>query len=112
MRIVAVACARDEIDIIEAFVRHTLAFASQLVVLDNGSTDGTLAVLHALRNEGLPLEVVEDATPGKYLSERATRLMREFAIARHQADWIVPLDVDEFVVTVGGSLIPEGTRVD
>jgi hypothetical protein len=113
MKIVAVACARDEIDIIEPFVRHTLAFVSRLVVLDNGSTDGTLAVLEALRGEGLPLDVLEDRSLGKYLSKRVTRMMREDAIGRHRADWVLPLDVDEFIVVPGGGpLIPEGTAAD
>ncbi len=102
MRIVAISCVRDEVDIIECFVRHTLCFAAQLVVLDNGSTDGTLAVLESLRDEGLSLEIVQDPSPGKYLSKRLTRLMHDIAIANHKADWTVPLDADEFIIVPGG----------
>lgn len=113
MKIVAVACVRDEIDIIEAFVRHTLAWVDHLAVLDNGSTDGTSAILEALRAEGLPLDVVSDPTPGKYLSLRLTRLMHEIAIGRHQADWVLPLDADEFVcIPDGGPLVRPGKHLD
>lgn len=59
MNVVAVTCDRDEIDTtMEAFVRHNLAFVSRLIVLDNGSTDGTRDVLHALqRNFQLTVSV-------------------------------------------------------
>ncbi len=36
MEIVGIATAKNEIDIIEAFVRHTLSMISRLVVLDKG----------------------------------------------------------------------------
>jgi len=109
MNVVAIACARDEIDIIEPFVRHTVRAASRLIVLDNGSTDGTRDVLSSLRTEGLPLDVIDDPAPGKHLSRRLTRLMHEEAIGRCRADWIVPLDADEFLaVAPGGELAPSG----
>lgn len=112
-RIVAISTAKNEIDIIEAFVRHTLAIASHLVMVDNGSTDGTLPVLRALEREGLALTIIEDPSAGKYLSERMTHLMRDHAVDRHAADWVVPLDADEFlVVPQGESLIPPGTASD
>ena len=98
MRSVAIACVKNEIDIVEPFVRHTVAIVDRLVILDNGSQDGTLDVLRALRKEGLPLDVVEDPLLGKYQSQRMTRLMHEWAIGRHDADWVVALDGDEFLV--------------
>ncbi|WP_165230199.1 glycosyltransferase family 2 protein [Aquisphaera insulae] len=112
-RIVAISSVKNEIDIIEPFVRHALTFAERIVVADNGSTDGTLDILRALEREGLPLTIVEDPSAGKYLSQRMTRLMREFAVDQLGADWILPLDADEFpIVDEGHSLIPEDARAD
>ena len=113
MRSVAITCVKNEIDIVEAFVRHTLALVDHLVVLDNGSHDGTLDVLQALAKEGLPLEIVEDDSPGQYQPQRMTRLMHEYAVARHAADWVFPLDGDEFLAVGDRSaLIPEGAGTD
>lgn len=96
MRVVAVTCVKNEIDIIEAFVRHTIALADHLLVLDNGSTDGTLEILRTLRHAGLPLDIEEDPAPGYWQWQRMTRLMRQ-AVALLGADWILPLDADEFL---------------
>jgi hypothetical protein len=112
-KLVAITTVKNEFDIIEAFVRHNLALVDHLVIADNGSTDGTLGLLRTLEREGLSLTIIEDPTTGKYMSQRMTRLMRDHAAARHDADWIVPLDADEFlVVPEGGSLIPQGASPD
>jgi len=109
MNVVAIACARDEIDIIEPFVRHTLALAARLVVLDNGSTDGTRDVLASLANEGLPLDVIDDPSPGKYLSQRLTALMHHQAIEKYHAEWVLPLDADEFLEAKAIDLLAEAS---
>jgi hypothetical protein len=98
MRVVAISCVKNELDIIEAFVRHTLAGVDRLIVLDNGSTDGTRQILGQLQAEGLSLSVVDDTSPGHYQSLRMTALMRDHALEKHHADWILPLDADEFLV--------------
>lgn len=97
MNIVGIATVKNELDIIEAFVRHTVACVDHLAVVDNGSTDGSLDVLKALQAEGLPLTLVEDKTLGIYQSRRMTMLMKEHALASLQADWVLALDADEFV---------------
>ena len=113
MNVIAVACVRDESDIIEAFVRHNLAHVTRLIVLDNGSGDGTLEILNSLKEEGLHLDILHDPSPGKYLSQRMTRLMREHAIGRHEADWVLPLDADEFVsIRENGLLVPDAADAD
>ena len=52
MRLTAVSKVLDETDIIEAFVRHTAAFVSHQIILDNGSCDGTVEILKHLRTKG------------------------------------------------------------
>jgi glycosyl transferase family 2 len=94
---------RNEGDVIEAFVRHHAEIFDELVVVDHRSIDGTGETLEALVREGLPLEVRSESSPVHRQSAVLTALMREAAKARG-ADWVVPLDADEFLVAPGGGV--------
>jgi len=96
MRLVAVAIVKNEADIIEAFVRHTLAWVDHLLVFDHESTDGTREILQALRAEGLPLRLFTDEALGNHQDFRSNHLTR-LAAREMDADWIIPLDADEFL---------------
>jgi len=87
---------KDEEDAVEAFVRHTLAAADHLIVFDHHSTDRTGYVLHQLVREGLPLTVLTDDEFEYRQAERTTELIR-LAVLDHSADWVLPLDCDEFL---------------
>ncbi|AWJ93016.1 glycosyltransferase family 2 protein (plasmid) [Azospirillum baldaniorum] len=96
MRVVAVARCKDEEDIIEAFVRHTLCFADDLVVLDNGSVDRSVDILKALRGEGLPLHLFQHRDE-VLVEDLHSNWLFEAAIRQFSADWVLFLDADEFV---------------
>ncbi len=97
MRLVAIAVVRNEADIIEPFVRHTLALVDRLLVVDHASTDGTRQLLRALVNEGLALDVFTDEVLAN-LQQQRCRLLLDRARLDHAADWILPVDADEFLV--------------
>lgn len=97
MRLVAVSIVKNEADIIEAFVRHTCAWVDHHLVFDHDSTDGTREILRALQAEGLPLTLFRDDAPGHLQQARSNHLTR-CAAERHEADWILPLDADEFLI--------------
>ena len=105
--VVAISRAKNEADIIEAWVRHTVTHVDRVIVSENDSTDDTAAILQALVDEGLPITVLKESTIGDYQASIFTRMMREVAPA---ADWIVPLDTDEFIETTpdqNASPLPE-----
>jgi len=101
MRLVAVSIVKNEADIIEPFVRHTLAWVDHHFVFDHDSTDGTREILGALRREGLPLTLHSDDALGNLQQARNLFLTR-LAAREQSADWIIPLDADEILTGLGG----------
>jgi hypothetical protein len=101
MRVVGVYLVRNEIDIIELNLRYHLAnVLDDAIVVDNGSTDGTLELLARLAGE-LPIVVASE--PGGYLqAELVTRMARQ--ASRAGADWLLPIDADEFWIGDGQSM--------
>jgi len=65
------------------------------LIVDNGSTDGTSDVLRDLRDEGLAIEVTGESQPGFHQVRYLNRFMA--AAAEIGADWVLPLDCDEFL---------------
>ena len=88
--------ARNEADVIEAFVRHNLSVLDGLAVVDHGSLDGTGDILASLQAEGLPLHVERDDRPEYFQSEQMTALVRQ-TLDRERADFVFALDADEFL---------------
>ena len=96
-KIVLVSMVKNEADIIESFVRHSLTYADELIIADHQSTDGTWEMLQKLRDEGLPLTLERLHRVEFALREVMNRLTRE-AVERHGADIVLPFDADEFLV--------------
>lgn len=96
MRLVGATTVRDEVDIIEAFVRHNLTVLDGLAIVDHGSSDGTSEILAALVAERRRVFVARDETPAFDQHGLMNRLVRH-VFATSDADWVFPLDADEFV---------------
>lgn len=109
MRLVAVSIVKNEADIIEAFVRHTLAWVDHHLVFDHDSTDGTREILGALQGEGLPVTVFGDNHPGHIQQARSNHLTR-LAAEKHGADWVLPLDADEILCGPGRAALEQALQ--
>jgi hypothetical protein len=96
LKLVGVAMVRNEADILEAFVRHNLTVLDRMLVVDHASVDGTEQILASLVREGLPLVAMRDESSGYPLQAMIVALARN-AFAEHGADYVVPLDGDEFL---------------
>ena len=100
---------RDEVDIVRLCVLHHLtAGCERILVVDNGSSDGTTTVLRRLAKR-TPLSWTFD--PGPYAQdELMTGLVGE--ATRAGADWVLPLDADEFWTGEADLRAALGSRLD
>lgn len=92
----AICWVRNEEDIVEAFVRHTLSMVDHMVLVLHRSDDCTQEILKELVTEGLSLEIRHNSSLVHEQSAVLTALMHEVA---QESKWILPLDADEFLVT-------------
>lgn len=85
---------RNEADIIGLTVLHHLSLGlDRILVLDNGSTDGTDKILRLLGKGDERVAWTRDDSPFDQQTI-TTELARE--AYRQGADWVVPFDADEF----------------
>jgi glycosyltransferase involved in cell wall biosynthesis len=93
----AIAMMRDEEDIVAETAAHMLGQVDEVIVLLNGSSDRTGAIL-----EGLGVTVIDDPEVGFYQSAKLTRLARSLT-----TEWVVPFDADEVWVSASGERLGE-----
>lgn len=101
MRLYGVMMMRNEADVLESWVRYHVQLFDRLMIADHLSADGSLDLARELRDEGLPVDLYVTRNPAYAQSGLVTYLARE-AIGRG-ADWVFPLDADEFLNTSGTS---------
>ena len=90
MNLIAVTRVKNEVDIIEPFTRHHLRHFQQLIVLDDGSSDGTYQLLQELQSTLPGLVLLSDPTIG-YLQQRYMTQLVRMAVDKFDADWVAPL---------------------
>lgn len=100
MRLVGATLVRNESDVIEISLRHNLTLLDGVAVVDHGSSDGTLDILYDLATEGLPVFVARDDSAAFDQEAMVNRLVRH-VFASSDADWVFPLDADEFLKAEG-----------
>ncbi len=83
----AYVICKNEVDWIEPCIR-SLAACCEIVVVDSGSTDGTIALLTALAGEGFPIRLFERNWPG-YSAQK------QFALEQCTRQWCLCIDADE-----------------
>jgi glycosyltransferase involved in cell wall biosynthesis len=102
-KIVLITMPYDQVDILEDFLEWHLDLGVDLILaLDGGSTDGTRDVLERYTSTK---RVVWLALPERDMTKYSIgNELAAMARDRHEADWIIYCDADEFVCTHGKSL--------
>ena len=103
MKVVMTLLARDEADIVDAWLEfHLNAGADFVVATDNRSVDGTTDVLERYARDG-QLHLIREAGEDLRQNEWVTRMAR-MAATKFGADWVINSDADEFWWPRGASL--------
>lgn len=71
---------------------ESLAFCSEIVIVDSGSDDGTLDLIQSYCKRGYPIRLFKREWPGY-------ALQKQFALDQCRQDWCLNLDADERVDT-------------
>ena len=106
MKLVAIARVKNEVDIIESFVRHHVQHFDKVIVLDDGSSDGTYEVLQQLQAIYRDFVILRKPTIG-YMQHQYMTLLLRMAVDKFGADWVAPLDADEFIEPADRMVLPE-----
>jgi len=102
-KIIAVVQVQNEADIIESLCRYYCSFCDGIIVTDDMSSDNTNEILNLLVKEGLPVYITDknEIDHGDdNVNARCQQL--HLAVDRYNADIILPIDADEFLVNVNG----------
>lgn len=108
MRILAILTVRNEAPfVLEWLAHHRAAGFTDFLVFSNDCDDGTDAMLDRLQEMGQLTHLRNDARAGRGVQWAALKAAEAHPLTR-AADWIMVLDIDEFVnVHVGDRTLPE-----
>jgi glycosyltransferase involved in cell wall biosynthesis len=110
LRIAAHIGVKDEVELVERCITHLRNIGvSEFIVCDMRSTDGTRAILDSYRSESFRIISASNVDPAGDWVRRNEEVARQC-----QADWLVFVDADEFILPASGSLLRQldGVRAD
>lgn len=89
---------KNESDIIESFIRYHICIFDKIVVIDNGSIDGTYEILCELKKEGLNIDIINEAANDFDAFRFANQYNKKY-LDQTQANFVIFMDADEFLIS-------------
>ncbi len=110
VRVWGISVVRNEVDIVQTTVEHHLSLGCErILVIDNGSADGTQAVLDSMA-AGDP-RISWRSDPGEFAQDRLITGLAHHAFVEG-ATWVLPFDADEFWCVRGPRSLKEILSID
>ena len=110
MKIIAFTMIKNEEDIIEQFIRHTLTYCDSLYIYDHFSGDCSKQIIDACTSEGLNVVILNDVID-KYIPPTIAHIQGEIMNvmlrvlhAAYGSAVFVALDADEFIIHEQGAV--------
>lgn len=98
MKIVSITMVKNEVEIIESFIRYHLNIVDEMIILDNYSSDETPIIINKLISEGLPISLIKDKD-NQYTQYVKMNFLLKKAFEDNNADLVCVLDADEFIIS-------------
>ena len=105
MKVVSITMVKNEVDIIESFIRYHLNIVDEMIILDNCSSDETPLIISKLIDEGLPITFISDSNNNFTQAFKLDTLLNN-AFNDHGADIVCVLDADEFLISSDNNTNP------
>lgn len=97
MKIVSITIVKNEVDIIESFVRYHINIFDEMIILNKNSTDGTDGIIRKLIEEGLPIVLFNN---NEYSgNELYFNFLLKKVFNEYSADIVCIIDADEFIIS-------------
>ena len=103
MKIYSISRIKNEMDIIETFIRYHMNITDGMIILDNNSSDDTTDILNSLKDEYSGLHVYNNPFESHHDITLEINYLLDLAVNEYDADIIIPLDADEFVSSATSS---------
>jgi len=112
--IIGLIMTYNEIDFIEMWLKNVEYMVDKILIMDGGSTDGTIAIINKYiedRRYKTPIELIIDPQKGENYNdqeynhrERRNKLIK---LAAGKSDYIFQMDVDESIKIIDADILRE-----
>jgi hypothetical protein len=110
MKIIALSMIKNEEDILEQFIRHTLSYCDGLYIYDHFSIDGSRKIIDSCSKEGLKVFLINNIVD-QYINPTVAHIqgdvmntMLRAVYSNYGSAVYLPLDADEFIIHEGNCI--------